>query len=215
MNLQNVIKVILASTVAACCVVQADAQTVVTEFSGTVDSFQGSGWDNNAIGGPVALDFAYDASAQSSSFNNGIFIFSAPIASASIVSGVFGSGINLESGGPGTGFVTDTIDTNTNTGSVTVVTSATAPSSGFTGSVFGLSFLFDGFNNTLELVRNTFSNGTQNAGESGTAFLSNVSIGSPGQAPEIDPGSAFSALTLLLGGLVVIRGKKFAKLPIA
>jgi len=215
MNPQIALKLLLAASVAACCVASAEAQTVVTELSGTVDSFQGSAWANNAIGQMVTLNFAYDASALTSSFENGIFILSAPITSASIVSGVFGSGINLESNGPGTGAVTDTIDTNTNTGTATAVTSADAPSSGFTGNVFGLSFLSDGFNNTLELVRNAFSNGIPNPGESGTAFLSNVNIGAGGQAPEIDPASALSALTLLLGGLAVIRGKKFAKVPTA
>jgi hypothetical protein len=32
--------------------------------------------------------------------------------------------------------------------------------------------------------------------------------GSPVAAPEIDPASAFSALTLLAGGLAAIRGRK-------
>ena len=67
MNLQSALKIILASTVAACCVVPADAQTVVTELSGTVDSFQGPAWANNAIGQLVTLDFAYDAATLSSS----------------------------------------------------------------------------------------------------------------------------------------------------
>jgi hypothetical protein len=33
----------------------------------------------------------------------------------------------------------------------------------------------------------------------------------PTVAPEIDPASAISAFTLLAGGLVVIRGRRFAK----
>jgi hypothetical protein len=81
--------------------------------------------------------------------------------------------------------------------------------------VFGFSFLSDGLNNTLELVRNSFSDGILNRGQSGTAFLSNVNVVAGGQAPEIDPASALSALTLLMGGLAVIRGKKFAKVPTA
>ena len=214
MKLQSVFKIVLASAVAACCVAQADAQTVVTELSGTVDSFQGAGWDNNSIGQPVTLDFAYEAAAQTSSFDNGIFTLSAPITYASIVGGL-GSGINLESNGPGTGSITDTIDTNTSTGTASVITSADAPGSGFTGNVFGLSFLSDGFHNTLELVRNAFSAGIPNPGESGTAFLSNVNVVAGGQAPEIDPASALSALALLMGGLAVIRGKKFATVPTA
>ena len=216
MKLQSAFKLLLASSVAACCVVPAYAQIVDTELSGTISSLQGGGWSNSDFGQSVTLDFAYDAAAQTSSFNNGIFILSAPITSASFVGGGFGSGINLESNGPGTGTVADTIDTNTNTGTATAFTSADAPSSGFTGSVFGFSFLSDGFNNTLELVRNSFSDGIVNRGESGTAFLSNVNIGVPGgQAPEIDPASALSALTLLMGGLAVVRGKKFAKVPTA
>jgi hypothetical protein len=215
MKLQSAIKIIFASTLAACCVVQADAQTVVTELSGTVDSLQGYGFANNAIGQLVTLDFSYDASAQTSSFTNGIFTLSAPITSAHTVSGAFGSGINLERDGPGTGTVATTIDTNTNTGTATAVTSADAPHSGFTGSVFGFSFLSDGFTGTLELVRNAFTNGISNPGKSGAAFLSNVNVVAAGQAPEIDPASALSALTLLMGGLAVIRGKKFAEVPTA
>ena len=35
--------------------------------------------------------------------------------------------------------------------------------------------------------------------------------GAPVPAPEIDPASAFSALTLLAGGLAAIRGRKSKK----
>jgi hypothetical protein len=215
MKLQSAFKLLLASSVAACCVVQADAQTVVTELSGTVDSLQGYGFANNAIGQLVTLDYSYDASAQTPSFANGISTLSAPITSAHTVGGAFGSGINLEPDGPGTGTVATNFDYNTSTGTATAVTSADAPRAGFTGSVFGFSFLSDGFTGTLELVRDAFTNGISNPGKSGTAFLSNVNVVTGGQAPEIDPASALSALTLLMGGLAVIRGKKFAKVPTA
>jgi hypothetical protein len=213
MNLQTALKLLLASSVAACCALPANAQTVDTELTGTVSSLQGSGWAHSDIGQPVALDFAYDASTVSSSSSNGFYIVSAPITSASIVGGVLGSGINLEPDGPGTGTVANIL--NLNTGSVTAgaVTSADAPVHGFTGSVFGLSFFTDGVNTTLDVVRNAFVNGIPDARDSGSAFLSNVNVVAGGQAPEIDPASALSALTLLLGGLAVIRGKKFAKVP--
>jgi len=38
---------------------------------------------------------------------------------------------------------------------------------------------------------------------------------SPASAPEIDPTSAASGLTLLLGGLVVLRGRRRVQLPTA
>jgi len=38
-----------------------------------------------------------------------------------------------------------------------------------------------------------------------------VAIAGPSAAPEIDPSSAISAVTLLLGGLVVVRGRKAKK----
>src|ERR1700736_429663 len=100
MKLQSAFKLLLASSVAACCVAPAYAQMVDTELTGTISSLQGGGWSNSDFGQPVTLDFSYDAATLSNSFNNGILFLSAPITSASIVGG-FGSGINLESSGPG------------------------------------------------------------------------------------------------------------------
>ncbi len=213
MNLQIALKLLLAASVASCCIASADAQTVDGEFTGTVSSLQGTGW-GNPIGQSVTLDFAYDASQQSSSLNNGIYTLSAPVTSASIVGG-WGSGINLEPNGPGAGTIADTVDTNTGAVTASVVTSANAPSHGFTGDVFGLSFFTDGVNTTLEVVRNAFENGRLDLRDSGQAFLSNVSVAAGNQAPEIDPASGLSALTLLMGGLAVIRTKKYAKAPAA
>lgn len=216
MNLQIAMKFLLASSVAACCIASANAQTVEGEFTGTVSSLEGKGWGSDPIGQGVTLDFAYDASQQSSSLNNGIYTLSAPITSASIVGG-WGAGINLERNGSGTGTIADYIDTNTGGATASIVTSAKAPSRGFTGDVFGLSFFTDGVNTTLEVVRDAFENGRLDLKDSGGAFLSNVSLNSVagGQAPEIDPASGISALTLLMGGLAVIRAKKFAKAPAA
>ena len=50
MNLQSAIKIIVASTVAACCVVPAYAQIVDTELTGTISSLQGGGWSNSDFG---------------------------------------------------------------------------------------------------------------------------------------------------------------------
>jgi hypothetical protein len=213
MNLQIALKLLLAASVAACCAVPANAQMVDTEITGTVSSLHG-GWGNAGIGNPVALDFAYDSSTQTSTFNNGILIISAPIASADILSGALGSGINLEPNGPGSGIIADSVNSNTGAFTGTIFTSAKAPSRGFTGDVFGLSFFTDGINTTVDVVRNAFENGRLDLRDSGQAFLSNVTLGpGPGgnQAPEIDPASALSALTLLMGGLAVIRGKKLAE----
>jgi hypothetical protein len=214
MNLQIALKCLLASSVAACCIASANAQTVEGELTGTVSSLQGKGWGTNPIGQSVALDFGYDASQQTSTLKNGIYTLSAPITNASIVGG-WGAGINLEPDGPGTGTIADYIDTNTNAVSASIFTSVKAPSRGFTGDVYGMSFFTDGVNTTLELVRDDFENGHLDRKDSGEAFLSDVSLGTPTQAPEIDPASGLSALTLLLGGLAVIRGKKFAKAPAA
>jgi hypothetical protein len=210
MDLQIALKCLLASSVAACCIASANAQTVEGELTGTVSSLQGKGWGINPIGQSVTLDFAYDSSQQSSSLKNGIYTLSAPISSASIVGG-WGAGINLEPNGAGTGTIADYIDTNTNAASASIVTSIKAPSRGFTGDLYGLSYFTDGVNTTLELVRDDFKNGRLDRKDSGQEFLSNVSLGTPTQAPEMDPASGLSALTLLVGGLAVMRGKKFAK----
>ena len=214
MNLQIALKCLLASSAVACCIASANAQTVEGELTGTVSSLQGKGWGINPIGQAVTLDFAYDASQQTSSLNNGIYTLSAPISSASIVGG-WGAGINLEPNGPGAGTIADYIDSNTGEVSGSIVTSVKPPSRGFTGDVYGLSFFTDGVDTTLEVVRDDFKNGHLDRKDSGQAFLSDVSLGTPTQAPEMDPASGLSALTLLLGGLAVMRGKKFATAPAA
>lgn len=210
MTWHNYLKLLLVSAAAACSVATAGAQTVIIEATGNVQSFQGGGWGGNSsdIGQSVTVDFAYDSSALTNSLNNGVFTESAPITSASIVNGILGSGINLEARGPGTGTFAAEANLNDNTASVRADTSVSAPSSHFTGDVFGLRFFTNGVNTTLALIENAYSNGVREGRESGTAFLSNVNVTQGTQAPEIDPTSAMSALTLLLGGLAVIRGRQ-------
>jgi hypothetical protein len=215
MNLQFALKLLLASSVAACCVATAQAQIIDGEITATISSLQGPGWGSGNVGQSVILDVAYDSSQQTSSLTNGIFTLYWPVTSASIVGGPFGNGINLEPNGPGSGTATDDINTTTGAGTQTIVTSANSPSSGFTGNVYGMSYLTDGTNTTLEVVRDDFENGRLDSGASGQAFMSDVNLGTVAQAPEMNPASALSALTLLLGGLAVIRGKKFAKAPAA
>jgi hypothetical protein len=216
MNLQLALRTILASSVAACCVATAQAQIIDGEITGTISSLLGSGWGSGNIGQSVTLDVAYNSSQQTESFNNGIFILSSPITSASIVGGPFGNGTNLEPNGPGSGTIAQDVNTITNAETTTIVTSAKSPSGGFTGDVFGMSYSTDGVDTTLDVVRDAFVKGKPDRRDSGEVILSNVSLLQGGvQAPEIDPASTLSALTLLIGGLAVIRGKKFAKAPAA
>jgi hypothetical protein len=185
---------------------------VTIEATGTVQSFHGD-WDNRSsseIGQSVTVDFSYDSSALTSSFTPQFFIVSGPISSASIVGGALGSGINLESDGPGTGTIAEKVNLVSGAATQTAVTSARAPNRDFTGEVFGMSFFSNGINSTIELIQNAFSDGRFDRGDSGSVRLSNVSFGTV-QAPEIDPASALSALTLLAGGLAVIRGRKLGK----
>jgi hypothetical protein len=212
MNIQRSIKLLLVSAAAVCCAMPAEAQFVTIEATGTVQSFHGD-WDNRSnseIGQSVTVDFSYDSSALTNSFINGIFTQSAPITSASIVGGVLGTGINLEPNGPGRGTIAENVNLNTGAVTQTAVTSARAPTRGFTGEVFGMSFFSNGISSTIELIQNAFSDGRFDRGDSGSVRLSNVSFGTV-QAPEIDPASALSALTLLAGGLAVIRGRKLGQ----
>ena len=63
-------------------------------------------------------------------------------------------------------------------------------------------------------MRDAFVKGKPDPRDSGEVILSNVNlVEGGGQAPGIDPASALSALTLLIGGLAVLPGKKFAKAP--
>jgi len=217
MNLQLALKTILASSVAACCVATAQAQIIDGEITATISSLQGSGWGSGNIGQSVTLDLAYDSGQQTSSFNNGIFVLSSPITYASIVGGPFGNGTNLEPNGPGSGAIDQDVNTLTSVETTTIITSAKSPGSGFTGDVFGMSYSTDGVDTTLDVVRDAFVEGKPDRLDSGEVILSNVSNVGQGsvQAPEIDPASTLSALTLLIGGLAVIRGKKFVKAPVA
>jgi hypothetical protein len=214
MNLQFAVKLILAGSVAACCVATAEAQTIDGQFTATISSLQGSGWGSGNIGQPVTLDFAYDSSQQTSWLNNGIYSLSAPITSASIVGGPFGNGINLEPNGPSSGTVAEDLNIITYAQTTTIVTSANSPSGGFTGDVFGMSYSTNGVATSLDVVRDAFVKGQPDQPDSGEVILSNVNlVQGVVQAPEIDPASALGALSLLVGGLAVIRGKKFAKAP--
>jgi hypothetical protein len=217
MNLQFALKLLLASSVATCCVATAQAQIIEGEITATISSLQGLGWGSGNIGQSVTLDLAYDLGQQTTSANNGIYTFSSPITFAGIVGGPFGNGTNLEPDGAGSGSLDQNINIYTNTETTTIVTSAKSPSKGFTGDVYGMSFSSDGVDpSTLDVVRDAFVNGKSDRRDSGEVILSNVNLvqGSV-QAPEIDPASTLSALTLLIGGLAVIRGKKFAKVPAA
>ena len=68
---------------------------------------------------------------------------------------------------------------------------------------------------TLDLIKDVYNNGKLDTRDSGSWSLSNIGIGQAVAAPEIDPTSALSALTLLAGGLAVVRGRKFAKIQSA
>jgi len=215
MNLQFALKLLLASSAAACCVATAQAQIIDGEITATISSLQGTGWGSGNIGKSVTLDLAYDSGQQTSSFNNNIFSLSFPLTSASIVGGPFGNGTNLEPNGPGSGTLAAGANEITNASTTTIVTSAKSPSPGFTGDVFGMSYFTDGANTTLDVERDAFVKGKPDREDSGEVILSSVSQVGSVQAPEIDPASTLSAVTLLIGGLAVIRGKKFAKAPAA
>lgn len=212
MNLQCGLKLLLASAVAVCGAATANAQSVVTEIVGDVQSFHG-GWTGNSsqIGQTVTFDFAYDASTITTTDTNTKETDSAPITYATLVGGVFGTGINLEQGGSGAGKITDTIDFNSGIITTAAQTSIHAPSPGFSGDVYGFSLDSNGTTTSVDLTRDVYSHGKLDRDESGTVDLGNVSVGQV-QAPEIDPTSALSALTLLVGGLAVVRGRQTVKI---
>ena len=217
MKLQSGLKLLLASAVAVCCVAPANAQTEITEITGNVQSFNG-GWTGNSsdIGKPVTFDIAYDANAVITSTTSTLYILTAPISSAEIVGGVFGTGINLEPDGTGKGKITGTVNILSNAVTLSAVTDTHAPNSGFTGDVFGVDFESNGNSNTVDLTRDVYIHGHLDRKDSGTVALSNLSVtDSEVQAPEIDPTSAISALTLLMGGLAVIRGRQTVKIQSA
>ena len=135
---------------------------------------------------------------------------SASLTFAGTVSG-YGAGTNLEPDGAGTDSSAK-ISTPTLTSSPSPsIPAQKAPSPGFTGDVFGVSYFTDGVNTTSEIVRNAFQNGRADSKDSGKAFISDVNSVTA-QALELDPASTVGGLTLLLGCLAVMRGSaKFAR----
>jgi len=214
MTFQNSIKVLLVSAAAVCCVCPANAQAVYLEASGTVDSFHGGFGSGSDIGQSVTLDFSYDSGSLAATLTPTDYIVFAPITSANIVSGVYGSGIDLESNGPGSGSITDDVNLTDSSLTSTAWTSIDPPSLAFTGEVFGFSLFQNAAGSTLELLRNVYNEGNLNVRDSGSVSLSNISV-TQVTAPEIDPSSAASALTLLLGGLAVVRGRHRPKVQAA
>jgi len=83
------------------------------------------------------------------------------------------------------------------------------------GQHYTLSFWLDD-NSSLTTASRLSTNGdVSNTGGNGADVLAYAGVGvpveggGPSSVPEIDPASVTSALTLLLGGLVVLRGRKF------
>jgi hypothetical protein len=213
MTIQNTIKVILVSAAAVCCVCPAHAQAVYLEASGTVDSFHGGFGSNSDLGQSVTLDFSYDSGSMTQLLTPTDYILSAAITSASIVSGVYGSGINLERSGSGS--IVDDVSLGDGSVTSTAWTSIDPPNLSYTGQVFGFSLLQNAAGNTLDLIRDVYNKGVLDVRNSGSVSLSNITVGdgvAPASAPEMDPSSAASALALLLGGLAVLRGRHKPKM---
>ena len=213
MTIQNTIKVLLVSAAAVCCVCPAHAQAVYLEASGTVDSFHGGFGSSSDLGQSVTLDFSYDSGSMTQLLTPTDYILSAAITSASIVSGVYGSGIDLERGGSGS--IVDDVSLGDGSVTSTAWTSINPPNPSYTGQVFGFSLLQNAAGNTLDLIRDVYSKGVLDVRNSGSVSLSNITVGdgvAPASAPEMDPSSAASALALLLGGLAVLRGRHKPKM---
>ena len=213
MTIQNTIKVLLVSAAAVCCVCPAHAQAVYLEASGTVDSFHGGFGSSSDLGQSVTLDFSYDSGSMTQLLTPTDYILSAAITSASIVSGVYGSGIDLERGGSGS--IVDDVSLGDGSVTSTAWTSINPPNPSYTGQVFGFSLLQNAAGNTLDLIRDVYNKGVLDVRNSGSVSLSNITVGdgvAPASAPEMDPSSAASALALLLGGLAVLRGRHKPKM---
>ncbi|MDP9014058.1 MAG: hypothetical protein M3O41_15650 [Pseudomonadota bacterium] len=213
MNIRRSIELVLVSAAAVCCAFPAAAQFVTFEETGSIQAFHGGAWRGGGsaeLGQQVTVDFSYDSSTVVPSFSNGFFVLSAPISGASIVGGALGTGIDLEPDGPGSGTAAEKLNLSTGESTGTAVTSAHAPSRDFSGTVFAFSYFSNGVSATLDLIQNVFSDGRLDRPDSGSVRLSNVVSG--GRAPEIDPASALSALTLLAGSLAVIRGGQLRKI---
>jgi hypothetical protein len=213
MTIQNTIKVLLVSAAAVCCVCPAQAQAVYLEASGTVDSFHGGFGSSSDLGQSVTLDFSYDSGSMIQLLTPTDYILSAAITSASIVSGVYGSGINLERSGSGS--IVDDVSLGDGSVTSTAWTSIDPPNLSYTGQVFGFSLLQNAAGNTLDLIRDVYNKGVLDVRNSGSVSLSNITVGdgvAPASAPEMDPSSAASALALLLGGLAVLRGRHKPKM---
>jgi hypothetical protein len=191
------------------------AQQVDVEASGVVDSFQGGFGSNSDLGQSVTLDFSYDSGSITQQLTSTDFIVSSPIISASIVNSPYGSHVNLEWNGPGSGTIANDVNLSDGSVTATATTSVDPPDQHFTGDVYGFTMIQNSVGTTLDLIRDAYSSGVLDTGNSGSVSLANVSVGAPAAAPEMDPSTMLSALTLLAGGILVVGGRKLAKVHTA
>jgi hypothetical protein len=218
MNLQNSLKTILVLALAACSAAPTYADSILTEVSASGASFSG-GWAGPA-GGSLTFDFAYNDTLWGSGCdptpNCTIYSSFVPLTYALTTDGFLGSGVNLSPGGSNSGSNVVSFDTSNFMATQTISTPGVAPSGNYTGDAFGFSLVStsdsSGNGSTLlDVIKNVFSDGVLDTQQSGTAVFSNVNIGASMVAPEMDPGSAATALVLLLGSLAVVGGRKLNK----
>jgi hypothetical protein len=188
-RLRSVLSLIVCMIVGAAA--NADAGLTLAPFTQTVAPGSTFSVDVNISGAADLYGFQFDV-----------------LFDPNIVAAVSSSEGSFLSQGGSTFFIPGTND---NAGGTVAATANTliSPVPGVTGSgnlaVLTFEALKSGFSSLaisgVELIDSAFNSiGSQTAGGSIT-----VGSGQGMSAPEIDPGSAISALTLLLGGLAVLR----------
>jgi hypothetical protein len=230
--------ILSAAILGALSAAPSQADFVTYEASGTItqaDNYWGllpGALSTAAVGSTVTVDFTVDTNAPGSSYAPGANLFQPALVSvnASIGSGSAGIGVdsnyvavaNNTLGGDGNYYTEWLLNTSSNTAGLT------GTASGFqlitaAGSSTPLSLYNDASLSNAPLQAGdanagdefvlqfaTFSDGIYQS-QSDLVVGDDVSI-SRVQAPEIDASSAASALTLLLGSLAVLCGRRGVKL---
>ncbi|MHB8726454.1 MAG: hypothetical protein ACYC9Z_13970 [Casimicrobiaceae bacterium] len=232
------IGILSAAILAALSAAPSQADFVTYTASGIItQADNGSGLlpgalSSASIGSNVTVDFTIDTTAPGSSYAPGANLFQPAVVSvdASIGSGTVGIGVdsnyvavaNNTPGGDGNYYTEWLLNTSSNTAGLTgtasgfqLITAAGGPTplNLYNDASLSNAPLQPGDANAgdeLVLQFATFSNGTYQA-QSDIVVGNGVSVTSL-QAPEIDAGSAGSALTLLLGSLAVLCGRRGVKL---
>jgi hypothetical protein len=236
MNTRRLVGTLSMAIIGSLTGAASQAAMVTYEATGTINQANNAAqspaaFTSAAAGGTLTVDFTIDTSAAGSVNGPGDTSFLSPIVSenASVGAGIYGLGLDLNqveifnnslSGGIhksgyqliSSGNVPGNFTGTASTFELFTTATSSNPMSFYKDTSLSNAPLNPSQANNTDAMLLLFSSYVNGVFQSASDVLvgGNVSISqvSSVQAPEIDPASATSGLTLLMGGLLVLRGRR-------